>query len=186
MLTAWADKHKDRTNKTGRPVFGRFTEKAANEQKKKVRYAADPDVPVYTKIPPPRKAGHALPTWQSMRPESSLEKAHKAMAHFGNTAMQPEIGDTLLLAGVANMNVNNHWTYHVNQQRLAGTEPDVPLHFAFQPPFWDHSFCGEVNQRYAALNPREPFHFITPIQAVKIRSEFWQGAQNFKIWKFRW
>lgn len=163
-LSAWVDKYKDATDKTGRPVFGRLTEKTTNEQKNKVRYAADPpDVPVYTQIPPPRKAVHDLPTWQSMRPESSLEKAHEAMAHFGNTAMRPEMGDTLLLAGVANMNVKNRWTYHVNKKRLVGTEPEVPLHFAFQPPFWDHSFCNKVNQGYAALNLKQPFDFVTQI-----------------------
>jgi hypothetical protein len=165
MLSEWVDKYKDATDETGRPVFGRSTEKATIEQKNKVRYAADPiDVPIYSKIPPPRKAGHDLPTWQSMRPESSLEKAHEAMAHFGNTAMRPEMADTLLLAGVANMNVKNRWTYHVNQKRLSGTEPDSPLHFAFQPPFWDHSFCNKLNEGFAALNLQQPFQFVTPIR----------------------
>ena len=165
MLSAWVQKYKNTQDEAGRPVFGRTTEKAANEQKNKVKYAVDPpDVPVYQRIPPPRKAQHDLPTWQSMRPELLLEKAHEAMAHFGNTAMRPEIADTLLLAGVANMNVKNWWTYLVNQRRLEGREPDTPLHFAFQPPFWDHSFCSTVNRRYAALNLREPFDFVTPIK----------------------
>ena len=108
MLSEWVEKYKDATDATGRSVFGRSTEKTTNEQKNKVRYVADPtDVTIYRKIPPRKKSLHDLPTWQSKRPESSLEKAHEAMAHFGNTAMRPEIADTLLLAGVANMNTKN-------------------------------------------------------------------------------
>ena len=102
MLSEWVDKYKDATDKTGRPVFVRSSEKATtNEQKNKVRYAAaaDPiDVPIYSNIPPPRKAGHDLPTRQSIRPESSLEKAHEAMAHFENTVMRPEMANTLCSA----------------------------------------------------------------------------------------
>jgi hypothetical protein len=164
MLSEWVEKYKDATDATGRSVFGRSTEKTTNEQKNKVRYVADPtDVTIYRKIPPRKKSLHDLPTWQSKRPESSLEKAHEAMAHFGNTAMRPEIADTLLLAGVANMNTKNRWACHVNHQRQIGTEPDLPLHFAFQPPFWDHSLCIKLNQGFAALNLKQPFDFVTPI-----------------------
>lgn len=98
MLHAWVEKHKDQKDKAGRPVFGRTTEKIANEQKKKkkIKYATDPPgLQVYRRIPPPRRAPHALPTWQSLRPEAALEKAHETMAHFGNKAMRPEIADSL-------------------------------------------------------------------------------------------
>ena len=138
---------------------------------------------MYQRVPPPKNAEHNLPTWQSLRPESSLEKAHEAMAHYGNSGMAPALVDTLLLAGVCKSNVKQRWQCRVNSLRQEGTEPDVPLHFAHLPPFWDHSACAEVNRRYEILDLSKPFEFVTPIREDNgevFGSEYFkqQGVRN--------
>ena len=132
---------------------------------KKVEHAAEPsEIDFYTKIPPPKKSPNQLTRWQSMRPESSLEKSHESLAHFANTSMKPVLAEILTLAGVAQRNVVCRWKYHLNQYRLQGHEPHMPVHFADVPRHLDHSLLHALNNEAQTLGLSTIFNFVTPIR----------------------
>jgi len=146
-------------------LFSRSTEKVATEQLSKVKWASDPSgVEMYTKILPRKKSPNQLPKWMSNRPESSLEKVHESLAHYGNTGMRPNLADALTLAGVCKHNVVCRWKNEMNVRRNRQQEITTPYHFEHLPPFWDHAFLAALNDKAAKLGLSPIFDFVTTIR----------------------
>ena len=163
-LSVLFEHFKDKRDDEGRYLFNLKTEGVIEEQKKKVRYAADPpNFKIYRKIPPPKKSIHRLPTFISLRPESGLEKAHHSMGHFANTGMRPLLADSLTFGGIADGNVKKRWILEKYQRQLAGYESDTPLHFSDDPLYLDHSELIFLNMCAKKRGLKKPFSYTTPI-----------------------
>ena len=181
-LQTWINKYESSKDSSGRPLFSQHTKKIAMEQIKKVEHATDPvGLGMYTKVPPPKKSPHGLPTWQSNRPESALEKSHEALAHFANTGMRPELADIITMRGICEKNVVCRWRHHINGKRLQGEDDShTPVHFADIPRFYDHSLLLHLNERAKELQLSKPFAHTTPINEDNgevFLSEYFQAQQ---------
>ena len=86
----------------GRRIFSSATTKATREQMRKVQFVVDSEKAiVYSPVPPAKDSLHNLTVWRTNRPESSLEKFHELLAHFGNGAMRKDYADALIYRGTA-------------------------------------------------------------------------------------
>ena len=139
-LKDWVTTYRDAADDQGRPVFTRKTVQVTEEQHKKVQLVSDVrDVESYARIDPGPGSRHNLPKWKSKRPESSLERVHGFLAHFGNTGMNKRLADTLTLGGAAEYNMKQRWKH--------GTKPvGIPSVFVNKPRFYDHSFLQYLNE----------------------------------------
>ena len=105
----------------GRRVFSSATTKATREQMSKVQFVLDSEKAiVYSPVPPPKDSVHNLTVWRTNRPESSLEKFHELLAHFGNGAMRKEYADALIYRGTAEYNITCRWKSQKEQKVVRG------------------------------------------------------------------
>lgn len=63
------------------------------------------------KLEPTPFSKHCLPKWVATRGESSLEKFHHLLAHFGNMGMHRELADSLGLRGTCRHNTKLEWKW---------------------------------------------------------------------------
>jgi hypothetical protein len=146
-LVEWTNKFKDLKDMNGKSLFSRDTEKVAIEQTKKVQYIQDLEgIDMYRQLPPGPRSTHGLPRWHSLRPESSLEKFHELLAHFGNTGMAPGLSDTLSIKGTAEHSVGSRHKQEVQKARLEGRPSTVPQYLEDVPLFFNHSLLDYLNR----------------------------------------
>ena len=127
------------------------------------------------KIPAGKASSHGLPKWQSKHPESTLEKGHESLAHYANGGCAPEFADILTLRGMAAHNIQRRWICKMNDIKLKGQEVTIPVEYQDQPPFWDHSYLGYLNERGNSHNLLLLFPNTTPIDddnGIKFLSEY--------------
>jgi hypothetical protein len=124
----------------GKQRFTKETSKAIDDLLEKVEHIGDlPDLfASYRMIPAGRNSKHGLPTYESLRPESALEKFHHLLAHFGNIGMSKDLADTILLRGIAEDNIRIE-----HQQKLKN--PGVPSRFEDEPEYYDQSELNWIN-----------------------------------------
>ena len=146
QLHQWMHAYKDRSDTNGRPVFTKNTEKATNEQMKKVHYVSDnPDGHYYQEIPPGPRTTHGLSKWKTDRPESPLEKFHEILAHFANSGMKPELADALTLGGTCEYNVKQRYKNEMEAHHRVHPENNINSVFGYLPLHFDHSFLHFLN-----------------------------------------
>lgn len=146
QLHQWIHDYKDRCDANGRPVFTKNTEKATNEQMKKVQYVSDsPDGQYYQEIPCGPRTTHGLSKWKTDRPESPLEKFHEILAHFANSGMKPELADALTLGGTCEYNVKQRYKSEMEAHQREGIENSVSSVFFSVPVHLDHSYLHFLN-----------------------------------------
>ena len=105
-LGCWLHHWKDQYEHSGRYVFTADTFPATQEQMTKIKYILDPgDTTIYIEVKAPEGSKHGLSKCLSNRPESSLEKFHKSLAHFANTGSGRQLADALLYRGMAEYNL---------------------------------------------------------------------------------
>lgn len=184
-LANWVAKYKDKVDAQGRSLFNKKTEEVIREQCGKVQYASDPkDFEMYQRIPPSRNSTHQLSTYQSMRPESALEKNNEFLAHYANVGMRPTLADALTIGGIANHNVKKRHKYKRNQRLLAGEdwEADIPLHFADEPKYWNHSQLKALNDSAARKGLSKVFLDVDYLNdkdnGEKFGSEYFVGQEK--------
>jgi hypothetical protein len=61
--------------------------------------------------------------------------------------VRSRVQDILTLGGMAAHNVRRHWIGKINELKLKGKEVSIPVEYQDQPPFWDHSYLGYLNER---------------------------------------
>ena len=118
---------------------------------------------MYKKIPPGPGSTHGLPRWESVRPESSLEKAHEFIAHYANTGTSTELADVLTLGGIAAHNLKRRFRRTIHNLRMGGEEIQIPMEFMETPPFPDHSYLHWLDSQAEALQLPQYFKFATPV-----------------------
>ena len=86
-LDRWIQTWDGHEDSCSRRIFSSATIKATREQMRKVKYVLDSkNATIYSPVPPSQDSPHNLTVWRTNRPESSLEKFHEHLAHFGNGA----------------------------------------------------------------------------------------------------
>jgi hypothetical protein len=78
---------------------------------KSAQYLADLLGNMYNKLEPKPFSKHGLSKWVAARGESSLEKFHHLLAHFGNMGMGRELADSLGLRGTCRYNLKIEWKW---------------------------------------------------------------------------
>ena len=133
-------KYQDLHDGNGKKRFTKETSKAIDDLLKKVHHVGDlPDqFTPYREIPAGPNSTHGLPSYESLRPESTLEKFHHTLAHFGNLGMSKDLADTILLRGIAEDNVR------IEHQR-GPKNPDIPSRFEDEPEYFDQSELSWLN-----------------------------------------
>ena len=140
-LDLWVKDNKNKLDSNGRSVLSSATEKIVAEQMKKVQYIQDvPGIDVYKLVNPGPRSKHKLPQYLSCRPESSLEKFHEKLAHFGNTGMSAGLADCLTLRGTAEHNLVIRHKLSFKQQRI------IPAYLEDTPFFLNHHHLSYLNQ----------------------------------------
>jgi hypothetical protein len=138
-------------------------------------------IDMYIEIPAGKTSSHGLSKWQSKHPESALEKGHESLAHYANGRCAPEFGDILTLGGMAAHNVRRRWICKVNELKLKGEEVNIPVEYQDQPPFWDHSYLGYLNERAKdhSLPPLFPnTTHINEDNGIKFLSEYFLAQKE--------
>jgi hypothetical protein len=165
-LSGWMLDWLDQKDACQNELFGYKTTQAINEQLTKTFWVSDPqDITMYKPIPAARNAKHKLPKWHSNRPESALEKFHEALATYANGGTGRELADVLTLSGTSDHNIRCRWKEHQNARRLDGELQDEFVHFEEEPPFWDHSLLGVINQLAQAQGYPRVFNFCVEIES---------------------
>jgi len=133
-------KYQDLQDGNGKKRFTKETSKAIDDLLKKVHHVGDlPDqFTPYREIPAGPNSTHGLPSYESLRPESTLEKFHHSLAHFGNLGMSKDLADIILLRGIAEDNIR------IEHQR-GPKNPDVPSRFEDEPEYFDQSELNWLN-----------------------------------------
>ena len=133
-------KYQNLRDDNGKQRFTKATSKAIDDLLGKVHHVGDlPDkFSPYRVISAGSNSTHGLPKYESLRPESALEKFHHILAHFGNIGMSRDLADTILLRGIAEDNVRIE-----HQQRPKN--PDVPSRFEDEPEYFDQSELKWLN-----------------------------------------
>jgi hypothetical protein len=85
--------------------------------------------------------------------ESALEKFHHLLAHFGNTGMNMELADGLLLRRTTEDNTRV-------QHSLCQPDPSVPAYLSHIPQFWDHSFLSSINRSLVSKRLKPVFENV--------------------------
>jgi hypothetical protein len=113
---------------------------------KSAQYLADLLGNMYNKLEPRPFSKHGLSKWVAVRGESSLEKFHHLLAHFGNMGMGRELADSLGFRGTSryNLKIEWKWTPLADRPEEIG---DVPSRFRECPCFYDQSSLAENNDR---------------------------------------
>jgi hypothetical protein len=75
------------------------------------------------------------------------------------------------------------WFCKLNELKLKGKEVSIPVEYQDQPPFWDHSYLGYLNERVKDHNLPPLFPNTTPINednGIRFLSEYFvaQKEQN--------
>ena len=158
QLHQWIHDYKERCDANGRPVFTKNTEKATNEQMKKVHYVSDSiDGQYYKEIPCGPRTTHGLSKWKTDRPESPLEKFHEILAHFANSGMKPELADALTLGGTCEYNVKQRYKSEMEAHQREGIENSVSSVFCSLPVHFDHSYLHFLNSLAKSKTIPPPF-----------------------------
>ena len=127
-------KYQDLHNGNGKKRFTKEMSKAIDNLLKKVHHDGDlPDefTPYQEILAGPNGGTHGvLPSYESLRLESLLEKFHHTLAHFGNLGMSKDLlADTILLRGIAEDNVRI-------EHQQAPKNPDIPSRFEDEPQYF--------------------------------------------------
>jgi hypothetical protein len=109
-------------------------------------YLADLLDNMYNRLEPTPFSKHGLSKWVAVRGESSLEKFHHLLAHFGNMGMRRELADSLGYRGTCRYNSKLEWKWTPLADRPEEIG-DVPSRFREYPCFYDHSALSENNSR---------------------------------------
>ena len=127
---------------------------------RKVKYVLDSkQATIYLPVPPAKDSSHNLVVWRTNRPESSLEKFHELLAHFGNGSMRKEYADALIYHGTAEYNITCRLKKRHNQQLLEGLATSGPKWQWNVPTFFDHSMLYFINHMAASKGLTEPFKY---------------------------
>jgi hypothetical protein len=110
------------------------------------KYIADVLGNMYNKLEPTPFSKHGISKWVAIRGESSLEKFHHLLAHFGNMGMRRELADSLGFRGTCRYNLKLEWKWAALADRPEEIG-DVPSRFRELPCFYDHSALAENNLR---------------------------------------
>ncbi len=139
-LEEFRSKYENICDTSGKKRFTTATSKAIDDLLGKVDHIGDlpEQFAPYRFIPAGPNSTHGLPTYESLRPESALEKFHHLLAHFGNIGMSKDLADTILLRGIAEDNVRIQHQQHPKN-------PDVPSRFEDEPEYFDHSQLYWIN-----------------------------------------
>lgn len=110
------------------------------------QYLADILGNMYNKLERTPFSKHGLSKWVATRGESSLEKFHHLLAHFGSMGMRRELADSLGFRGTCRYNLKLEWKWTPLADRPEEIG-DVPSRFRECPCFYDQSSLAENNDR---------------------------------------
>lgn len=141
--------------------LGKFQEQIVNNRKHS-NHIQDPEgIEMYRGVQPGKKAHIHLLRWLSKRPESLLEMFHGLMKHFGNTAMRPELADSLTLRGAAEYNLEReHKVEKMNRDTddcCLDSTGRIPEHLCVKPRFYNHAILHHVNELARCQGRSAPF-----------------------------
>jgi hypothetical protein len=163
-LMKWVKSFKDERDEDEKAVFSFFTETAVEEQHDAVDHVADPPgFEMYEEILPGPNSKHGLSQYLSNRLESSLEKFHEFLAHFGNTGMRPGISDCLNLRGTGEDNVKIRFKLRQREKRKRREPSSVPSRLENTPPHLNHMMLEHLNCELQLKGLKPVFADVDPV-----------------------
>jgi hypothetical protein len=181
-LQTWVDKFRGTKDSQGQCLFSRDTEKAANEQSRKAQHIQDPPgIEMYSEVPPGPRTTHGLSRHLSLRPESTLEKFHEALAHFGNTGTGSTLMDGLNLRGASELNVVRRHILKLQELRRKGLTSGIPQYLEDVPLFFNHSMLQYLNCMAELRGLAKIFpgvHHLQPNNGEQFLSKYFVAQQE--------
>lgn len=157
----------------------------------------DPEgIEMYRAQEPGKRSRYKLFRYFCKRPESWLEMFHGLMRHFANTAMRPEMADTLTLRGAAEYNLEREHTLEQMENGEAEFDcefEDGPERLKKKPLFYNHAKLHHVNEmarrkgreppfpKYKAMEPNNNEVFLSKYFKAQVqRNELGQTTEDGK------